>query len=97
MPIAIFWPHDLDVAVALKQHTECGHCATKTRWLSIGRGRARRPKSGSAAKIAVVIVVSCNVATFARNARTLIDGGHKIASVTPVDRFVTRRVESVAR
>jgi 23S rRNA (uracil1939-C5)-methyltransferase len=34
-----------------------------------------------------VIAVSRNVATFARDARTLIDGGWKIANVTLVDRF----------
>jgi len=49
-------------------------------------------------KIPVVIAVSCNVATFARDARILIDGGYAIESVTPVDQFRhTPHVELVAR
>lgn len=49
-------------------------------------------------KIALVIAVSCNVATFARDARVLIDGGYKIDSVTPVDQFRhTPHVELVAK
>jgi 23S rRNA (uracil1939-C5)-methyltransferase len=49
-------------------------------------------------KIPVVVAVSCNVATFARDARMLIDGGYGIESVTPVDQFRhTPHVELVAR
>ena len=49
-------------------------------------------------KIPVVIAVSCNVATFARDARILIDGGYGIESVTPVDQFRhTPHIELVAR
>jgi len=49
-------------------------------------------------KIPVVVAVSCNVATFARDARILIDGGYQIESVTPVDQFRhTPHVELVAR
>jgi 23S rRNA (uracil1939-C5)-methyltransferase len=52
----------------------------------------------AASKIAVVVAVSCNVATFARDARILIDGGYKIEGVTPVDQFRhTPHVELVAR
>lgn len=52
----------------------------------------------AASKIAVVVAVSCNVATFARDARILIDGGYKIEGVTPVDQFkYTPHVELVAR
>jgi 23S rRNA (uracil1939-C5)-methyltransferase len=40
-----------------------------------------------ATKIPVTIAVSRNVVTFARDARTLIDGDYKIASVTAVDQF----------
>ncbi len=67
---------------------------------SIRRGRARRRKRTqlAASKIPVVVAVSCNVATFARDARILIDGGYKIEGVTPVDQFRhTPHVELVAR
>src|SRR3984893_12634065 len=52
----------------------------------------------AAGKIPVVVAVSCNVATFARDARTLIDGGYNIEGVTPVDQFRhTPHVELVPR
>jgi 23S rRNA (uracil1939-C5)-methyltransferase len=52
----------------------------------------------AASKIATVVAVSCNVATFARDARILIDSGYKIEGVTPVDQFRhTPHVELVAR
>ena len=52
----------------------------------------------AASKIPVVVAVSCNVATFARDARILIDGGYQIGDVTPVDQFRhTPHVELVAR
>jgi 23S rRNA (uracil1939-C5)-methyltransferase len=51
------------------------------------RQRAQAQVELLAAKIPVVIAVSCNVARLARDTRTPIDGGHKIASVTPVDQF----------
>jgi 23S rRNA (uracil1939-C5)-methyltransferase len=49
-------------------------------------------------KIPVVVAVSCSAATFARDARILIDGGYRIESVTPVDQFRhTPHVELIAR
>jgi 23S rRNA (uracil1939-C5)-methyltransferase len=52
----------------------------------------------AASKVATVIAVSCNVATFARDARTLVDGGYRIEGVSPVDQFRhTPHVELVAR
>ena len=51
-----------------------------------------------ASKVPVVVAVSCNVATFARDARILIDGGYVIEGVTPIDQFRhTPHVELVAR
>jgi 23S rRNA (uracil1939-C5)-methyltransferase len=52
----------------------------------------------AASKVPAVIAVSCNVATFARDAKILVDGGYQIEGVTPVDQFRhTPHVELVAR
>ena len=52
----------------------------------------------AASKIAHMVAVSCNTATFARDARILIDGGFKLDSVVPVDQFRhTPHVELVTR
>jgi 23S rRNA (uracil1939-C5)-methyltransferase len=39
-------------------------------------------------KVPRVVAVSCNLATFARDARTLSDGGFKLTRVLPVDQFL---------
>ncbi|MCA6120938.1 class I SAM-dependent RNA methyltransferase [Bradyrhizobium sp. WSM 1704] len=52
----------------------------------------------AASKVPVVVAVSCNAATFGRDARILIDGGYRIDGVAPVDQFRhTPHVELVAR
>jgi 23S rRNA (uracil1939-C5)-methyltransferase len=48
--------------------------------------------------VPVIVAVSCNVTTFARDIRMLIDGGYKLDTVVPVDQFRhTPHVELVAR
>jgi 23S rRNA (uracil1939-C5)-methyltransferase len=62
------------------------------------QGAEAQARQLAASKVPAVIAVSCNVATFARDARTLIDGGYKIETVTPIDQFRhTPHVELVAR
>ena len=62
------------------------------------QGAQAQAQQLAASKIPVVIAVSCNVATFARDAKILVDGGYKIEGVTPVDQFRhTPHVELVAR
>jgi 23S rRNA (uracil1939-C5)-methyltransferase len=48
--------------------------------------------------VPVVVAVSCNPATFARDAGLLADGGYRLTAVTPVDQFrYAAHVEIVAR
>ena len=62
------------------------------------QGAQAQSQQLAASKIALAVAVSCNPATFARDARILIDGGFKIDSVTPVDQFRhTPHVELVAK
>jgi 23S rRNA (uracil1939-C5)-methyltransferase len=45
-----------------------------------------------------IVAVSCNPATFARDARLLVDGGYRLGRIQPIDQFVwSPHVELVAR
>lgn len=64
------------------------------------------PRAGAKAQVAAlarsslrrVVAVSCSPASFARDARLLVDGGFRLARVQPVDQFVwSPHVELVAR
>ena len=54
------------------------------------------PRAGAAeqtveianSKVARVVSVSCNPATFARDARALVDAGFRLERVLPVDQFL---------
>jgi len=62
------------------------------------QGAQAQSQQLAASKVPVVIAVSCNTATFARDAKILVDGGYKLEAVTPVDQFRhTPHVELVAR
>jgi 23S rRNA (uracil1939-C5)-methyltransferase len=55
-----------------------------------------RELAGSA--VPLIVAVSCNAATFARDARLLVEGGYRLMQVTPVDQFLySPHVELVAR
>jgi 23S rRNA (uracil1939-C5)-methyltransferase len=49
-------------------------------------------------RVPVVVAVSCDPGTFARDVRRLVDGGYRVTTVTPVDQFrYSPHVEIVAR
>ena len=50
-------------------------------------GALEQARAFSASTLPLVVSISCNAATFARDARILIDGGFQIESVTPLDQF----------
>ncbi|MGZ8390853.1 MAG: RNA methyltransferase, partial [Rhodoplanes sp.] len=52
----------------------------------------------AASNVPMVVAVSCNPATFAHDAKTLIGGGYRLTEVTPADQFrYSYHVEIVAR
>jgi 23S rRNA (uracil1939-C5)-methyltransferase len=59
-------------------------------------GAAAQIAQIAAAKVPVVIYVSCNPATLARDARPLLQAGYHLATATPIDQFLwSARLESV--
>lgn len=60
-------------------------------------GARRQAEALAASSVETVIAVSCNPATFARDAQALTAGGYRLESVQPVDQFVwTPHLELVA-
>ena len=62
------------------------------------QGAEAQARELSASPVATVVAVSCNATTFARDVKLLIDGGYRMAEVTPVDQFrYSAHVEIVAK
>ena len=62
------------------------------------QGAEAQARQLAASNVPLVIAVSCNVATFARDARILVDGGYRLHDLAPVDQFrYSAHVEIVAR
>jgi 23S rRNA (uracil1939-C5)-methyltransferase len=62
------------------------------------QGAQAQARALAASGVPVIVAVSCNPATFARDMRVLIDGGYRPTMVTPVDQFrYSAHVEIVAR
>jgi len=51
------------------------------------QGAEAQARELAKSKVATVVAVSCDTATFARDAALLIEGGYKLCVVTPVDQF----------
>jgi 23S rRNA (uracil1939-C5)-methyltransferase len=62
------------------------------------QGALSQARELAASGVALVVAVSCNPATFARDASELVRGGYRLTAVTPVDQFrYAAHVELVAR
>ena len=60
-------------------------------------GARRQAAALAASSLATVVAVSCNPATFARDAARLIEGGFRLERLVPIDQFVwTPHLELVA-
>ncbi len=51
-------------------------------------GAAEQAREIARSAVPLAIGVSCNPATFARDARTLVDGGFVLRTVLPIDQFL---------
>jgi 23S rRNA (uracil1939-C5)-methyltransferase len=51
------------------------------------QGAEAQARDIARSKAKIVVAVSCNPNTLARDAKILIEGGYRIGSVTPVDQF----------
>jgi 23S rRNA (uracil1939-C5)-methyltransferase len=51
------------------------------------QGAERQARELAKSRVATIVGVSCNAATFARDAKILLAGGYRLSHVTPVDQF----------
>jgi 23S rRNA (uracil1939-C5)-methyltransferase len=62
------------------------------------QGAQAQARELAASAVPVIVAVSCNPATFARDAQILADGGYRLTRVTPIDQFLySAHVELAAR
>jgi 23S rRNA (uracil1939-C5)-methyltransferase len=62
------------------------------------QGAEAQAKALAESRVPVIVAVSCNPATFARDIKILVNGGYRLTHVTPVDQFrYSAHVEVVAR
>jgi 23S rRNA (uracil1939-C5)-methyltransferase len=62
------------------------------------QGADAQSRALAASTVPIIVAVSCNAGTFARDIRHLLDGGYRLVAVTPVDQFrYSAHVEIVAR
>ncbi len=62
------------------------------------QGAEAQARALAASSVPLIVAVSCNPATFARDAAILVGSGYRLAAVTPVDQFrYAAHVEIVAR
>ena len=62
------------------------------------QGAQAQARELAKSKVPLVIAVSCNAATFARDVGELIAGGYRLTEVTPIDQFrYSAHIEIVAR
>jgi 23S rRNA (uracil1939-C5)-methyltransferase len=61
------------------------------------QGAQAQARALAASSVPVVVAVSCNPATFTRDARILADGGYRLLRIAPIDQFLySAHVELVA-
>jgi 23S rRNA (uracil1939-C5)-methyltransferase len=62
------------------------------------QGAQAQSRAFAESSVPLIVAVSCNAGTFARDMRILVDGGYRLAEITPVDQFrYSEHVEIVAR
>ena len=62
------------------------------------QGAEAQARELAKSKVPTIVAVSCDAASFARDARILVEGGYQLGTVTPVDQFrYSAHVELVAK